>query len=97
MSPSGRVNVASAGETISALAERCTLFEAAANGRLTTKNALPSIVAIKQAGRTIMVSTTIAPGSPVAKADEVLARPMASAQTMLTTLFSMASLGRRDS
>jgi hypothetical protein len=83
------VNVASAGPTMSELAELCTLLDIAANGRLTTNTALPSTVAMKHAGRTTKVSTVMAAGSGVEAFADVAARPKASAHSRLNDLVFM--------
>ncbi len=63
MSPKGRVNVAFAGLITRVLAVFLTLPEIAAIGRLTTKNAEPIAVAIRQPGRTSTVSAITVNGS----------------------------------
>ena len=87
--------MARAGLTTSVCAVLFTLLDMSANGRLTTKNALPTTVAARHAGRAIIVSATIASGLPsvMACAGVALQKPVAAAQrNAMILVFMMVRL-----
>src|ERR1035438_10038832 len=88
MSPTGRVNVALAGLTTSALAVFLTLLDNNAAGRATTNAAEPTTVATRQAGRTTRASATTSRGllSSDAELEATLPRPTANTQIVVKTL-----------
>ena len=93
MSPRGRVKVALAGAHTSMCFACFTLPDAAEIGKLTTKKAEPTIVATRQAGRTIMKSVSIrTPGSSCARAGLAPDMSNATAHTAVRTLVFMSLL-----
>src|SRR4051794_33431735 len=91
-SPTGRVNVALAGYTISVCAVFFTLRDIAAKGRATMNNAVPPMVATKQPGRTSETSASASNdlSSPAEAGVAELKR--ARAQSAVNSLVFMAFL-----